>query len=254
MKISRTEANKALLIEEKQLENAPAYIKRFNSDYQEFYELSNGKLDKDKEARRIALVNNLAKMIVEKFDFGNPLLKNKKDNYVSFARNALYECASKPYFDDDAMIIIIRALYGQTILAYPMKAEHLIDGNEWVTFLERNSDNHTLKAYALALRAYIYIVHGDLFDLGLKKRIDIAQTDLIYASKWDEDNYLAYFCLGLIFSDGDGYKDDHARALENFTKAYSYHDKKVSLDTYLTKEDKERIMNNANNKIKILKK
>lgn len=225
------------------------YIKEFNKQYEIFCE----SLDEE----RIEAGLKSAIIIANDFDFNNELIKPRKSDYINFARDILYEASSKPNFNPDAMIYLIRALYGQTNIAYnhndEYKKNNIEDGNEWVDFLEKNTNNRTLKAYGLTLRVYQYIVNRDIFDYSTSEILNKAEKDLIYATKWDKESYLAFFALGLLYLDSENSKYDIEKSIENFTKVLELKDKTTFLDNYLSKNEKKHFMDNAKKQIEILK-
>lgn len=237
--------------------NQPAYFKDFNYYYETFCDLNDKEeLSGDEKEKRLECGVDAAIIIADSFDLNHELIKPKRHDYIEFARNILYEAGGKPNNDARAMIYLIKALYAHTNLAYSHTNEHKLiniqDGNEWVEYLEKNTKNGVLKAYALTLRAFQYIVNGEALNMSVKDRINKSEKDLIYATKWDEDNYYAYYALGLIYLDNGNSKYNKDKALENFKKVASYENEFAQLDKYLTDEEKSRAMNNAKNKIKIL--
>ncbi len=247
-----TKINDDLFIEKNLLKKAPEYLKQFNENYEL---LSTAEKEQDSLARE-KYGEKVATLIAKNFDFDNEIIKDKKRDYIEFAREILYELSSRPYNNPETMIILIQALYGQTNIAYSHTGSHksvnIEDGNDWVDYLEKQTKNRTLKAYALALRSYQYIVNGEIIGMSVKDRISKSEKDLIYATKWDEENYLAYICLGLIYMDKESSKYDLKKSIRNFNIALEFKNKDVYLDNYLTKEEKMRFMENAKNKVEYL--
>lgn len=243
--------NEKLMIDNKYIKKDTPHYKEFNELYKEFLNY-NGQ----DENERIKLGISIATLIADKFDFDKDELKENKNEYITLARDILYITSSKPVNDPISLIYLIKALYGQTNIAYNQMGEHkkvnLEDGNEWVDYLERNTDDRTLKSYALTLRSFQYIVYGESLEISVKDRLKQAEKDLLYASKWDEENYLAYYCLGLLYSDNGNFKYDPDKSLSNFQKAREFEDKLVNIDLYISEIEKEKIMTNAIQKIKTL--
>ena len=231
------------------IDDSSRYVKNFNKEYEIFANSS--------DSKRLEAGIKAAIVVATEFDFTNENIKDKKSEYIDFAREMLYEASSKPHFNADAMIFLIRALYGQTNLAYSHQGEHkknnIEDGNEWVDYLERNTKNRTLKAYALTLRGYQYIVNGDILDMTVKQRLNKTEKDLIYATKWDEENYLAFFALGLLYTDKENTKYSIEKAISNFNKVLELEYEDTFLDNYLSQEEKEHFMSNARKKVDSLK-
>jgi hypothetical protein len=225
------------------------YVKEFNKEYESFCNSN--------DEERINFGVKAAFIIVDKFDFNEEVIKNKKGELITFARDILYEASSKPHFNPEAMMYLIRALYGQTNIAYSHEGEHkkvnIEDGNEWVQFLERNTNNRTLKAYALTLRVYQFIVNNDIFEMEIADILKKAERDLIYATKWDEENYLAFFALGLLYLDPENSKYDLEKSIENFEKCLEFENNTTFLDKYLSQTEKIHFMTNAKKQIEILK-
>lgn len=246
-----TMANKNLIIDDSLFtKETPKYLSDFNDCYKIFYEKgANDILDEE----RLENGEKAAIIIADFFDFNRVEVKDKKNEYIKFARDVLYEAASKPNNSSTAMIHLIRALYGQTSIAYSQTQEHKVnnikDGNEWVDHIERITDNKPLKAYALSLRAYQYIVNGEDLSMPLEERFTKAEKDLLYATKWIDDNYLGHYFLGLVYIDSDNVKYDANKALDNFNKAMSFKEVSSSLDEYVDKDFKNRVMQFTSNKI-----
>jgi hypothetical protein len=244
--------NEELFIKKSLLKKAPQYLKEFN----ETCELLRKAEETQDFVKREEYGKKIAVLIAKNFDFDNEIIKEKKREYVEFSREILYELSSKPYNNPETMIILIQALYGQTNIAYSHIGEHkavnIEDGNAWVDYLEKQTKNRTLKSYALALRSYQYIVNGEIIGMSVKNRVNKSEKDLIYATKWDEENYLAYICLGLIYMDKESTKYDLDKSIKNFNAALAFKNKNVFLDNYLNKEEKARFMENAKKKVKQL--
>lgn len=254
----KVEVNKKLLIDESLIsKKTPSYLKKFNKCYEAFFTL-NEKEDLTNQEKEDRLENGVeaAINIALYFDFNLDLIKENKSEYIKFARDVLYEAGGNPNNNGEAMIYLIKALYGYTNIAYSHQNEHkeknIIDGNEWVDYLEKNSKNRVLKAYALTLRAYQYIVNGDVIGMSMKDRLNKSEKDLIYATKWDEDNYFAYFALALVYFDSGNSKYNKEKAINNFNKVLSYEDEYVELDKYLTDEEKQRCMRLARKQLEVL--
>ena len=251
--VKKTEANRELLIDES-LAKKHKYLKEFNSHYELFCEAS----EYGDETKRLNEGKLAARVIAYDFDFSNEIISEKEKDYVKFARDMLYEAGDKPNNDPEALIYLIRAFYGNTSIAYSHFGEHKINniksGNEWVDYIEKNTKDRTLKSYALTLRCYEYIVYGEELGMTVKDRLNKTEKDLLYATKWDEDNYLAYYCLGLIYSDNGNSKYNIEKAIENFTKVTAYKGKTVELDKYLDDGEKEKAIRNATKKIESLNK
>jgi hypothetical protein len=259
MKFEKAIGDRTLIIDNKLInKNTPKYFKDFNDYYTKFCDLTNQKdLSEIDNTKRLDYGEKAAIIVANYFDFERDEIKDKKNEYITFARDLFYENACKPNLDPDSMIFIIRALYGQTNIAYNQSSEHKIDnikdGNDWVDELERNTDNHTAKAYGLTLRSYAYMVNAKELGISVKEILNKVENDLIYATKWDENNYIAYYALGLVYIDKANSKYDPNKAIDNFNKVLSFKDKATNLDYYLTETDKARIMSNASKKIDLMK-
>lgn len=244
--------NKNLLIDDSLLNKDRPQYQKFNDLYNEFCELFS---NQEQEQKRIEIAIEIALVIANEFDFNE--LNENKNEYIALARDILYIASSKPINDSRTLLCLIKALYGQTNIAYNQTGEHkkvnFEDGNEWVDYLEKNTDDRTIKSYALTLRAFQYIVYGASLELSVDDRLKKAEKDLLYASKWDEENYLAFYSLGLLYSDNGNSKYNIDKAKENFNKSLSFKTVKVNLDQYLSEREKDKVMNNANKKIKELK-
>lgn len=243
-------SHRELLIDIDSLSSKNKHYEDFNEYYSEFCDLN----DKENMGKLWMETGKKAAIIVARyFDFNDSAISSKKNDYIKVARDILYAASSKPHNDSEALIYIIRALYGQTNLAYNLEGEnkgiHIDGGNEWVTYLERHTDDRTLKSYALTLRAFQYIVNGDVLNMTVSQRIKKVETELLYAIKWQDDNYLAYFALGLLYSDDGNSKYNISKALENFNKVLTFKKISVKLDEYLLFDEKERAMANAKRKI-----
>lgn len=251
--IKKTEAKQELLID-KSFIKKNSYLDKFNKYYKLFCDLS----ENGDEEERLDAGKQAGKIIAYDFEFDNEAIKEKKKEYIKFARDILYEAGNKPNNDSEALIYLIRAFYGQTSIAYSHVGEHkannIKSGNEWVNYIERNTKDRTLKSYALTLRCYEYIVNGEELGMSVKERLNKTEKDLLYASKWDEDNYLAYFALGLLYSDNANSKYNVEKAIDNFTKVTLYKDKIAPLDKYLDDGEKEKAINSAKRKIDSLSK
>lgn len=256
MKSKKQKSIKDIMIDEK-LMIGKDFITKETQHYKEFNEISRKFIECLDEDEKISLGISLAILIADKFDFNKDELKVNKNEYITLARDILYVTSSNPINDQSSLIHLIKALYGQTSIAYNQKGEHkkinLEDGNEWVDYLEKNVDDRTIKSYALTLRAFQYIVYGESLEISVNDRLKRAEKDLLYASKWDEENYLAFYCLGLLYNDDANSKYDVDKALKNFMKAKEFLDKEVKLDVYVTGNEKEKIMINADKKINLLK-
>ena len=239
-----------LLIDETLIDKSRVYYKEFNEFYSKFCDLNDmGILTSDwaENGKEAAII------VAKDFDFSDLFIDSKKNDYIKVARDILYAVSSKPHNDSEALIYVIRALYGQTNIGYNLEGEnkgiHIDGGNEWVTYLERNTNDRTLKSYALTLRAFQYIVNGDILNMTVKERIKKVETELLYAIKWQDDNYLAYFALGLLYCDDGHSKYNPQKALENFNKVLTFKKIDVKLDKYLLFNEKEKAMANAQRKI-----
>ena len=87
----------------------------------------------------------------------------------------------------------------------------------------------------------------------VSQRIKKAESELLYALKWKDDNYLAYFALGLLYSDDGHSKYNVEKALENFKQVLKYKKEDVELDGYLLFDEKDKAMFNSKKKIDALK-
>lgn len=246
--IEKVIPNEELFIDEEVINNSELKCyKEFNLSYGIFCDVSND------EATRVSNGQRAAIIVANDFDFTRDEIKGKKNEYVNFSRDMLYEAAIKPYNNPIAMMYLIKALYGQTNIAYSQTLEHqginLNRGNEWVDHLERTTDNKPLKAYALTLRSYEYIINGVHIGMSIEDRIHKAEKDLIYATKWDPQNYFAYFALGLLYMDTYNSKYNVEKALENFEKVVSFENSKAAIDDYLDISEKRRFMSAAYKKI-----
>lgn len=258
IKMEEIVASRDLLIQDQFINEKTSYYNEFNKAYVEFCDL-NEKFDLSDEEiiSKIEAGKKVASSITLDFDFSKEEIKSKSNEYVKLARDILYVAGSKPFNDSEALILLVRALYGQTNIAYSQEGEHKIinieDGNEWVDHLERDTKDHTLKSYALTLRVFQYMVNGSELGMSVEQRLKKSETDLIYASKWDEENYLAFYALGLLYSDNGNSKYNVEKSINNFTKVLEFKDKETKLDEYLMNGEKERAMENANRKIAQLK-
>ena len=229
------------------------HYKDFNKYYAQFCDLND---IGDLSVNWAEAGKNAAIIIARYFDFNDTVISSKKSDYIKAAREILYAVGSKPHNDSEALIYIIRALYGQTNIGYNLEGEnkglHIDAGNEWVTYLERHTDDRALKSYALTLRAFQYIVNGDILNMSVKERVKKVETELLYAVKWQDDNYLAYFSLGLLYSDEGHSKYSLTKAIENFNKVLDFKDVDVTLDQYLLFDEKARAMANAKRKVDAL--
>lgn len=256
--VEKTKANRDLLLDKSSCKSF-SYLKEFNKHYESFCDLSEmNSNDEDINTKRIEAGKLAAKVIAYDFEFNNELISEKKKEYIKFARDMLYEAGNKPNYDSEALIYLIRAYYGQTSIAYSHSGENkeknIKIGNDWVDHIERNTKDRTLKAYALTLRCYEYMVNGQELGMSVKERLNKSEKDLLYATKWDEDNYLAYYALGLLYSDNGNSKYNKEKAIENFTKVTSYKNKDANLDNYLDDGEKDKAINNAKKKIDLLNK
>ena len=245
-------SNRDLIIDES-LVSSKSYYKDFNKCYSVFCNLND---EEDLNETWAENGKEAAIIVARHFDFSDSVVSSKKNEYIKMAREILYAVGSKPHFDSEALIYIIRALYGQTNIGYNLDGEnkgiHIDAGNEWVSFLERNTSNRTLKSYAVTLKAFQYIVNGDVLNMTVAQRVKKAETELLYAVKWQEDNYLAYFALGLLYSDDGHSKYNASKALENFERVLEYKNVPVKLDDYLLFGEKNKAMENAKKKINSL--
>ena len=136
-----TKINDDLFIEKNLLKKAPEYLKQFNENYEL---LSTAEKEQDSLARE-KYGEKVATLIAKNFDFDNEIIKDKKRDYIEFAREILYELSSRPYNNPETMIILIQALYGQTNIAYSHTGSHksvnIEDGNDWVDYLEKQTKN-----------------------------------------------------------------------------------------------------------------
>ena len=191
------------------------------------------------------------------FDFADEGISSVKKEYVEFARERLLAGTRKPYFRVMSMLYYIKALYGQTNIAFNLEGNNrktnILLGNDYVTRLERYTDVRALKAYVLSLRAYRFIIDGDVLDMSQEERLKTIEKDLIYATKWDEENYLALYALGLVYLNKSYEKYDIIKSVEIFNQVTKLKNKTVGLDKYLSDEEKERIISLAEKKINTLK-
>ena len=254
VKIEEIVASRDLLVAQEYINEKTSYYSEFNKVYEEFCSLNEKEdLTSEEVTLKIEAGKKVASIITLDFDFNKEEVKSKSTEYIKLARDILYVAGSKPFNDSEALILLVRALYGQTNIAYSQTGEHKIvnieDGNEWVDHLERDTKDHTLKSYALTLRVFQYMVNGEALGLSVEQRLKKSETDLIYASKWDEENYLAFYALGLLYSDNGNSKYNVEKATTNFKKVLEFKDKETKLDEYLMNGEKERAMENASKKI-----
>ena len=232
--------------------------KTFNKKYEEYLSLQD-KLTPSKEEREriVVLGEEMAILIAIEFNFEDKELEGMKEEYVEFARERLVEGTKKPYFRHMSMLYYIRALYGQTNIAFSLEGDNrktnILLGNDYVTRLERYTDVRALKAYVLALRAYRFIIDGDIIDMELDMRLKTVEKDLVYATKWDTDNYLAQYALALVYLNKNYENYSLEKATNLFKEVLDTKGRKVPLDEYVSEEEKNRIITLAEKKLELLK-
>ena len=232
--------------------------KTFNEKYIKYKKLTEI-LTPSKEDREkmVILGEEMAIIIAEDFNFDDHELNGKKKEYVEFARERLVAGTRKPYFRVMSMLYYIKALYGQTTIAFSLEGHNrktnILLGNDYVTRLERYTDVRALKAYVLSLRAYRFIIDGDILDMSPETRLKTIEKDLIYATKWDDQNYLALYALGLVYLNKSYEKYDVNKALDLFKQVKALKGKTVGLDKYIEDAEKDRIIGLAEKKIDTLK-
>lgn len=232
--------------------------KTFNGKYEKYKKLEEVlSPSKDEREAMVILGEEMGILIANEFDFEDEQIKGYKKEYIEFAREKLLAGTRKPYYRPMSMVYYIKALYGQTNIAFSLtgnnRKTNILLGNDYVTRLERYTDIRHLKAYVISLRAYRYIIDGDLFEMSAEERFAFVERDLIYATKWDEQNYLALYALALTYLNKSFKKYDVDKAMELFNRVKALENVPVGLDEYLSKEDKAKIMSLADNKIKSLK-
>jgi len=232
--------------------------KDFNKKYEQYKKLSEILTPSKEEKQELVLLGEeLAILVAKDFDFSDEEISNRKKQYVEFARERLVEASKKPYYRELAMLFYIKALYGQTNLAFSHegtnKKKNIDLGNDYVTRLERYTDDRALKGYVLALRAYRLLIDWNLLELPIETRQKKILNELLYATKWDDHNYLAEYALGLLYLNEawDTYDVDKAKV--QFEIVSKLDGVKVPLDKYINIEEKERIIKLAQNKLKELK-
>lgn len=229
-------------------------VKKAYVDYEDFfskYDRYQMIINDGEEDLELGL--EIVRYIAKEIDLNDERIKDNANNYIEFARDLLYKFSEKPYNDSRAMLYLAMALCMQTNLAYKASSLSLAKNVEcacnWIDKIERKTDNRTIKAYALSLKAYAYMVFGDCFDLTVNERNKRAQKDLIYATKWDEDNYFAYYALALIYLDNKSQFYDLDMYKKYMNKVLEYENKTVKMDDYYKKEDKKRLMEKAKSRI-----
>ena len=90
-------------------------------------------------------------------------------------------------------------------------------------------------------------------DMPNEQRLKTIETDLIYATKWDEKNYLALYALGLVYLNTSSEKYDVNKAINLFERVTALKGKTVELDSYLEECEKTRIIALAEKKLSSLK-
>ena len=212
---------------------------------------------KEERERMVVLGEEMAISIAIEFNFEDHELSGMKQEYIEFARERLVDGTRKPYFRAMSMLYYIRALYGQTNIAFNLEGDNrktnILLGNDYVTRLERYTDIRALKAYVLALRAYRFIVDGDVIDMSQEARLKTVEKDLVYATKWDIDNYLAQYALALVYLNKNYENYNVDKAIGLFTEVLDTKDRKVPLDEYMSEEEKNRIISLAEKKLELLK-
>lgn len=231
--------------------------KNFNEKYKEYKELSEVLIpSKEQKERMVVLGEEMAMIVAVDFNFDDEEVKGKKKEYIEFARECLVLGTKKPYFRVMSMLYYIKALYGQTNIAFSLEGNNrktnILLGNDYVTRLERYTNERPLKAYVLALRAYRFIIDGDVLDMTPEDRLKTLEKDLVYATKWDDKNYLALYALGLVYLNKSYDKYDPSKAKGIFKLVTGLRGKEVGLDKYLSNEEKERIISLAEKKIELL--
>ena len=93
--------------------------------YEEYLSLQD-KLTPSKEEREriVVLGEEMAILIAIEFNFEDKELEGMKEEYVEFARERLVEGTKKPYFRHMSMLYYIRALYGQTNIAFSLEGDN----------------------------------------------------------------------------------------------------------------------------------
>lgn len=250
-------ADRNLLINEEIIGDDDLVYKDFNNVYKQFCDLNEKEdLSKEELNLKIELLKKVVYLVAFDFDLEKEIIKDKANEYVFFTRDALYWLANKPYHDAESIMILIKSLYGQTNVGYAhtdeTKESLIKDGNAWVEYLERNTKDKVLKSYAATLRAFQYIVNGELLELTIPERLHKTERELKYAICWNQDNYLAYYAMGLLYSDSANDKYNKDLAIENFKKVGEYDNKENDLDKYLVHGEKQKAMDNASKKVILL--
>ena len=232
--------------------------KEFNNKYDQYKKLADTLFpSKEEKEKAVLLGEEIAILIARDFDFSDEEIAKKKKSYVEFARERLVDASKKPYYRQLAMLFYIRALYGQTNLAFSHegenKARNICIGNDYVTRLERYTDDRALKGYVLALRAYRLLIDWDLLDLPIEIRQKKILNELLYATKWDDHNYLAEYALGLLYLNKSWDTYDEKKAKEQFELVAKLDGVKVDLDKYIDAQEKDRIIGLAKKKLESLK-
>jgi hypothetical protein len=232
--------------------------KTFNEKYKEYKKLQDILTPtKPQREQMVILGEEMAILVADEFDFNDSEVSGLKKEYIEFARERLVAGTRKPYFRVMSMLYYIKALYGKTNVAFNLEGTNrkvnLLLGHDYVTRLERYTNVHALKAYVLSLRAYKYISDGDVLDMSNEKRLKTIETDLIYATKWDEKNYLALYALGLVYLNTSSEKYDVNKAINLFERVTALKGKTVELDSYLEESEKTRIIALAEKKLSSLK-
>lgn len=232
--------------------------KEFNNKYDQYKKLADTLFpSKEEKEKAVLLGEEIAILIARDFDFSDEEIAKKKKSYVEFARERLVDASKKPYYRQLAMLFYIRALYGQTNLAFSHegenKARNIGIGNDYVTRLERYTDDRALKGYVLALRAYRLLIDWDLLDLPIEIRQKKILNELLYATKWDDHNYLAEYALGLLYLNKSWDTYDEKKAKEQFELVAKLDGVKVDLDKYIDAQEKDRIIGLAKKKLESLK-
>jgi hypothetical protein len=232
--------------------------KTFNDKYKKYKELDEIALPNKEQRLDMAILGEeMGILIARDFDFNDQEVANRKKEYVEFARERLVDATRKPYYRPVAMLFYIKALYGQTNIAFNLDGDNrkinIGIGNDYVTRVERYTDDRSLKAYVIALRAYRLLMDGYLLELAQEDRNKKIEKELQYAALWDENNYLAVYALGLVYlnKSWDTYSEEKAK--EQFKKIVKLEKVEVGLDKYIDENEKQRIITMAKRKLSELK-
>ena len=236
------------------------YYDAFNEAYNEAETLEKKENKTQEEIDNMIDLSMVASIIIaSRFDFEDSSISQNKEKYIEYAREKLYRAADAPYKRVEAMIYLIRALYGQTSIAYKTdnfinQQQHIFNGDKWVNIVEKSTKNNVAKGYALTQRAYSYIVFAKYFDMEDEERLKKINKELRYAVVWDKENYLGHYAFGLFYSDKNTSYYDKQKAIDSFNKVLEFKDKYVYADEFMNEGEKNKIMNLAKNKIELLKK